>query len=90
MAPGAYTDLCRLTCALNLICEDMISYFDNPVLDTLFSVGDGCGHFLQFCDSAVIDNFRTTCFAALLEVKEFWRVQDDAAHPNRVPDPPAA
>ena len=64
--------------------------FNNPVLDTLFGVADGCALFLQFCDLQTHSVFRTSCFAALLEVRDFQETQEAIAHPARVPDPPLA
>ena len=64
--------------------------FDNSVLDTLFGVARGTGYFLQFCDQSIIASVRTTCFAALLEVRDSLALQVLAAHPARVPDPPLA
>ena len=64
--------------------------FTNPVLDLLFGVDNGSAVFLQFFDSSSTRSFRTTCFAVLLEVRDFQEIQDNIAHPDRVPDPPLA
>ena len=64
--------------------------FTNPVLDLLFGVANGSAVFLQFFDSSSTRCFRTTCFAVLLEVRDFQELQDAIAHPQRVPDPPLA
>ena len=64
--------------------------FDNPALDTLFQVATGTGYFLQFCDQSSFSSCRTTCFAALLEVRDSVTLQAAAEHPTRVPDPPLA
>jgi hypothetical protein len=64
--------------------------FTNPVLDLLFGVDNGSAVFLQFFDSSSTRCFRTTCFAVLLEVRDFQELQDSIAHPHRVPDPPLA
>ena len=61
--------------------------FDNRVLDLLFGVAGGTGHFVQFCDQGSVASFRTTCFAALLEVRD----SVEAAQPVQVqPTPPPA
>ena len=69
---------------LDVRCEhDLDRYeqlFDNPVLDTLFGVATGTGHFVQFCDQASLASFRTTCFASFLEVRDSL----EAAHPVEV------
>lgn len=64
--------------------------FNNPVLDILFGVDNGSALFLQFCDPHAINSFRASCFATLLEVRDFRIEQEAAAHPERVPDPPLA
>ena len=61
--------------------------FDNPVLDTLFGVAQGTGLFLQFCDSHSAACIGSSCFAALLEVRDF---NTAAAAQAAGPDPGAA
>ena len=64
--------------------------FDNPELNVLFGVANGCALFLQFCDISDIGVINVTCFAVFLEVRDFNTLQEELAHPHRVPDPPIA
>ena len=64
--------------------------FDNPVLNLLFGIDNGSAYFLQYCDPPSILCTRATCFAVLLEVKDFADIQAARALPEDIPPPAEA